>query len=65
MEHITEPVAAELAAFEAYFEQSLKSDTEPMNSIMHYVGATKGKRLRPILVLLSAKLLGEVNENIY
>lgn len=62
MEHITEPIAAELAAFEAFFEQSLKADTEPMNSIMHYVGATKGKRLRPILVLLSAKLFGEVNE---
>ena len=62
MEHITEPVAAELAVFEAFFEKSLKADTEPMNSIMHYVGATKGKRLRPILVLLSAKLLGEVNE---
>ena len=62
MEHITKPIAAELAAFEAFFEKSLKADTEPMNSIMHYVGATKGKRLRPILVLLSAKLLGEVNE---
>lgn len=61
-EHITQPIAAELAAFEAYFEQSLKSDTEPMDSIMRYVAATKGKRLRPILVLLSAKLLGEVNE---
>ena len=61
-EHITQPIAAELAAFEAYFEQSLKADTEPMNSIMHYVGVTKGKRLRPILVLLSAKLFGEVNE---
>lgn len=29
---------------------------------MRYVGDTRGKRLRPILVLLSAKLLGEVNE---
>ena len=62
MEHITEPIAAELAAFETFFEQSLKADTEPMDSIMRYVAATKGKRLRPILVLLSAKLLGEVNE---
>ena len=62
MEHITKPIADELAAFEAFFEKSLKADTEPMDSIMHYVAATKGKRLRPILVLLSAKLLGEVNE---
>ena len=48
--------------FEAFFEASLKSDTEPMDSIMRYVLDTKGKRLRPLLVLLSAKLFGEINE---
>ena len=62
LEHITEPVATELAQFEAFFKQSLKADTEPMDSIMQYVTETKGKRLRPLLVLLSAKLFGEVNE---
>ena len=29
---------------------------------MRYVGDTRGKRLRPMLVLLSAKLFGQVNE---
>ena len=62
MEHITKPIREEMARFEAYFEQSLKADTEPMDSIMKYVQASQGKRLRPILVLLSTKLLGEVNE---
>ena len=62
LEHITAPVAVELARFEAFFKQSLKADTEPMDSIMQYVTETKGKRLRPLLVLLSAKLFGEVNE---
>lgn len=62
LEHITAPVAAELAQFEAFFKQSLKADTEPMDTIMQYVTETKGKRLRPLLVLLSAKLFGEVNE---
>ena len=62
LEHITAPVAAELARFEVFFKQSLKADTEPMDSIMQYVTETKGKRLRPLLVLLSAKLFGEVNE---
>ena len=59
---IISPIALELAQFEAFFAQTLKSDTEPMDSIMHYVLDTKGKRLRPILVLLCAKLFGEVNE---
>ena len=59
---IIRPISAEMQQFEAFFAQTLKADTEPMNSIMQYVLDTKGKRLRPILVLLSAKLFGEVNE---
>ena len=61
-EQIIEPIAAELAQFEAFFERSLQAETEPMDTIMRYVCQTKGKRLRPLLVLLSAKLFGEVNE---
>ena len=59
---IIRPIEANLAQFEVYFKQTLKADTEPMNSIMRYVVETKGKRLRPILVLLSAKLFGAINE---
>ena len=62
MTDIIHPIAAELAQFEAFFAQTLKAETEPMDSIMHYVLDTQGKRLRPILVLLSAKLFGEPNE---
>ena len=56
------PIATEMAEFEAFFEQTLKAETEPMDSIMQYVCDTQGKRLRPILVLLSAKLFGKINE---
>lgn len=59
---IISPIATELAQFEAFFEKTLHADTEPMDSIMRYVGDTRGKRLRPMLVLLSAKLFGQVNE---
>ena len=62
LEQIIQPIATELAQFETFFAQTLKADTEPMNSIMQYVLESKGKRLRPLLVLLSAKLFGEVNE---
>lgn len=62
LEHIIEPIRTELAQFEVFFEQTMKAETEPMDSIMHYVQESRGKRLRPILVLLSAKLFGEVNE---
>ena len=59
---IIRPIATELAQFEAFFEKTLKADTEPMDNIMQYVHDTQGKRLRPILVLLGAKLFGEINE---
>ena len=62
MSTIISPIATELAQFEVFFEQTMKAETEPMDSIMHYVQESRGKRLRPILVLLSAKLFGEVNE---
>ena len=53
---------AELTQFEAFFEKTLHAETEPMDSIMQYVLDSRGKRMRPILLLLSAKLFGEVNE---
>lgn len=59
---IISPIADELQQFEAFFGQTLKAETDPMNSIMRYVLDSRGKRLRPILVLLSAKLFGEINE---
>lgn len=62
MIEITHPIAADLERFEVFFTKTLKADTEPMDSIMRYVGATKGKHLRPILVLLGARLFGEVKE---
>jgi octaprenyl-diphosphate synthase len=62
MSDIISPIADELKQFEAFFALTLKSDTEPMDSIMRYVVDTHGKRLRPILVLLGAKLFGDVNE---
>ena len=60
--HIIHPIAAEMAQFEAFFEKTLHAETEPMDSIMQYVLDSRGKRMRPILVMLSAKLFGEVNE---
>ena len=62
LSHIIFPIAIELVQFEAFFEKTMKAETEPMNSIMQYVLDSRGKRMRPILVLLSAKLFGKINE---
>ena len=62
---IIQPIADELRQSEVFFEQTLHSGTEPMNSILRYTKETQGKRLRPILVLLSARLFGTPNERTY
>ena len=62
LSHIIFPIVSELTQFEAFFEKTLNAETKPMDNIMHYVLDSRGKRLRPILVLLGAKLFGEVNE---
>ena len=59
---IIRPIATELAQFEAFFDRTMQAETDPMNAIMHYVCQTKGKLLRPVLVLLGARLFGDVNE---
>ena len=59
---IITPIATELTQFEVFFEQTMKAETEPMDGIMHYVQESRGKRLRPNLVLLGAKMFGTVNE---
>lgn len=53
----------EMEEFESMFREMISSETVPMDEILGYVSGVKGKRLRPMLVLLSARLFGEVNES--
>lgn len=62
---IKSPVASEMATFEKYFRESLKTEIPLLRLIIHYILRRKGKQMRPMLVLLSAKLNGEINENSY
>ncbi|MCR4849141.1 MAG: polyprenyl synthetase family protein [Bacteroidales bacterium] len=52
----------ELERFEKAFWAVLSSEVLPMDGMMRYVSSVPGKRLRPRLVFLSAKLFGEVND---
>ena len=52
----------EMENFELIFKEAMSSEVVPMDEIMAYVASAKGKRLRPTLVFLSAKLFGEINE---
>ncbi|MBC7903750.1 MAG: polyprenyl synthetase family protein [Gemmatimonadaceae bacterium] len=58
-------ISQELIVFEKVFKESMKSHVSLLDTIMRYIVKRKGKQLRPMFVLLSAKLLGEVNEMTY
>jgi octaprenyl-diphosphate synthase len=65
MNFSSEIIADELRIFEIRFKDSVKSTVPLLDRIMRYVVKTKGKQLRPMFVLLSARLAGEINESTY
>lgn len=61
----TDLISDELQIFEARFKEAVRSQSPLLDRIMRYIVKRKGKQLRPMFVLLSAKLCGEINEPAY
>src|ERR1700755_41356 len=55
----------ELIVFERTFKEAVKSQTPLLDRIMQFIVNRKGKQMRPMFVLLSAKLCGPINESAY
>ena len=55
----------ELKTFESRFKDAAKSNAPLLDRIMRYVVKRKGKQLRPMFVLLSARLCGSITESTY
>ena len=53
---IRQPIAEAWKQYERLMEQSLRADNKLQQEVLRYVGARRGKQLRPLLVLLSAQL---------
>lgn len=62
---ITLPITEELKHFNLLLDEELTVESQPLSSVFQHVLLAKGKQLRPILVLLSAKLFGEINDKTY
>lgn len=60
---IKEPILEELQWFEKTFDLSLQSGNPLLSSVNKYVRQGNGKQLRPILVLLCAKMCGNINQS--
>lgn len=65
VDDIKAPVVRELEIFEERFRDSMRSQVPLLDRIMHYIVKRKGKRIRPIFVFLSARLIGDVTDATY
>jgi len=65
IERIKEHISDELIHFDGFFRSEMKTNVPLLNVVMRYLLRRKGKQMRPILVFLTAKLLGKPNESTY
>jgi octaprenyl-diphosphate synthase len=62
---ISQPIKKELEDFNVRFKFTMKSNVGLVDLIARYIIRQKGKKIRPILVLLSAKVSGGIDERTY
>lgn len=65
LDEIKKPILSELQSFEKHFRQSMKSNVPLLDRVTNYIVQRKGKQVRPIIVFLSANLVGKSNEATY
>ena len=57
---IKAPIITELAGFRQLFDSSLSSSNTLLDSVVSHIRQRQGKMMRPMLVMLVARLYGEV-----
>lgn len=62
LKQIRKPVEQEMTQYRKVFESLLVHSNPLLNEALRMVSQRQGKMMRPMLVLLSAKLAGEVND---
>ena len=65
LKQITAPILEDIKIFQKEFENALDSEVRLINSISKYMIRNKGKNIRPILTILSARLCGKPTLNSY
>jgi len=64
LDKIKAPVVAEMEQFRDTFRQTLYSDNPLLEKAVEHLLKAPGKQLRPVLVMLAARMVGEVNEKV-
>ena len=65
LKQIKSPIIKEFREFEAFFYDSMKSKVSLLDTILKYVVKQKGKQIRPLFVILSAALNGQITSKTY
>ena len=65
LQEIILPIRRELDDLDEHFRASMRSKVPFVDLIARYIIRQKGKKIRPILVLLSAKMCGDINTSTY
>ena len=60
LEEIRKPVTAELAAFDEFVERQFTAEGELLSDMLRYALSSRGKGIRPLLVILSAAMIASV-----
>lgn len=64
-DELQRPIAAEMKAFEPHFREAMRSKVALLDRVMHYIVKRKGKQMRPMFTLLSARQFGPVQESAF
>lgn len=65
MKEVRQFLAEDMKRFETTFNKAVESHVSLLDHIMRYIVKTRGKQLRPMFVMLSAKVCGNLNEVTY
>ena len=65
LNYISGPIQSELDRFNEIFKDSMRSNVGIVDLIARYIIRQKGKKIRPLLVLLSSKLAGGISDRTY
>jgi octaprenyl-diphosphate synthase len=65
LSEISQPIKSELDRFNDIFKEAMRSNVGLVDLVARYIIRQKGKKIRPLLVLLSAKLSGGITERSY
>lgn len=64
LEQIKAPVSAEMEQFNEVFRQTLCSDNVMLQKAVEHLMKAPGKQVRPMLVMLAARTVGKVNDQV-